>query len=371
MTKKNRFEVLFNNLNKKLKFIDYLIKVLVMVIILFLLLEFISFIAVQVYEDNDSRFYSEVYSDKEWAELYFKEFKDSFEAEYYPYVGYRRVPNFKGEFINLDENSIRKTENNCSDSDTIKIFVFGGSTIWGTGARDIGTIPSYLAKDLCESFSVEITNFGESGYTSSQEVIRLILELRNGNVPDVVVFYDGVNDVYSSYQNNVAGVPQNIENRKADFNSRKNLNIKGYLINSNFMEILKKVVKTSREKNLIEKGLSSSLSDETTAIYLNNVKIVKILEKEYGFKSLFYWQPAVYTKNELSGNEKDEINLDMTFGGLYLHVTDGINNSDSVVDLTGVFNVNKTIFIDDVHISEDGNEIIAKVIAEDIRKVYL
>ena len=61
----------------------------------------------------------------------------------------------------------------------------------------------------------------------------------------------------------------------------------------------------------------------------------------------------------------------MTFGGLYLHVTDGINNSDSVVDLTGVFNVNKTIFIDDVHISEDGNEIIAKVIAEDIRKVYL
>ena len=50
--------------------------------------------------------------------------------------------------------------------------MFGGSTMWGTGARDACTIPSLLARALQgRGMSLEIINFGETGYVRTQEVI--------------------------------------------------------------------------------------------------------------------------------------------------------------------------------------------------------
>ena len=59
---------------------------------------------------------------------------------------------------------------------------------------------------------------GESGYVNTQSLLALELELRGGNVPDEVIFYDGVNDVFSTFQNNEAGLPQNEQNRATEFN---------------------------------------------------------------------------------------------------------------------------------------------------------
>jgi hypothetical protein len=37
-------------------------------------------------------------------------------------------------------------------------------------------------------------NFGESGFVSTQSVIQLMQELQSGNIPHLVIYYDGVND---------------------------------------------------------------------------------------------------------------------------------------------------------------------------------
>ena len=50
-------------------------------------------------------------------------------------------------------------------------------------------------------------------------MMELFLQLREGNIPDLVVFYDGVNDVFSAYQQGKAGIPQNENNREKEFNS--------------------------------------------------------------------------------------------------------------------------------------------------------
>jgi hypothetical protein len=65
------------------------------------------------------------------------------------------------------------------------------------GAPDWGTIPAYLQEELEERFNgaVCVVNYGEDGFASTQEVILLLIELQRGNVPDAVIFYDGVNDV--------------------------------------------------------------------------------------------------------------------------------------------------------------------------------
>ena len=49
--------------------------------------------------------------------------------------------------------------------------------------------------------SVCVRNYGETGWVSTQELIKLMLELkRTGRKPDLVIFYDGANDVYLPYQ---------------------------------------------------------------------------------------------------------------------------------------------------------------------------
>ncbi|MER3445854.1 MAG: hypothetical protein C4291_03015 [Candidatus Dadabacteria bacterium] len=81
--------------------------------------------------------------------------------------------------------------------------MFGGSTMWGTEARDDFTIPSILSKKLWRrGIRCDIVNFSGSGYVSTQEVIALLIELQRGNIPNLVIFYDGINDTYSAYQHN-------------------------------------------------------------------------------------------------------------------------------------------------------------------------
>ena len=71
--------------------------------------------------------------------------------------------------------------------------------MWGYGSPDWGTIPAYLQARLNEEDSNAcVVNLADVAYNSTQEVIQLLLELQSGNVPDMVIFYDGVNDISSA-----------------------------------------------------------------------------------------------------------------------------------------------------------------------------
>ena len=161
-------------------------------------------------------------SDPTWVDKYYKEFSRSFVAQWRSYVYWRRKP-YHGNHINIDTNGIRLTTLTKpiqQESRTpVKIFMFGGSTIWGTGARDAFTIPSILLQELHnKGVATEVINFGETGYVSTQEVIALLLQLQKGQLPDLVIFYDGINDLFSAYQQRVAGLTENEYNRVNEFN---------------------------------------------------------------------------------------------------------------------------------------------------------
>ena len=84
----------------------------------------------------------------------------------------------------------------------------------------IETIPSLLARDarLNGGWRAEIRNLAEIGYVSTQELIALVRELQGGYRPDIVIFYDGVNDTTSAFLEREAGVTTNEVNRRAEFN---------------------------------------------------------------------------------------------------------------------------------------------------------
>ncbi len=68
--------------------------------------------------------------------------------------------------------------------------------MWGWGQRDQHTIPSEFARlSEQEGVPVHVTNFGQLAYVHWQEVLLFERALAHRPPPDLVVFYDGVNDV--------------------------------------------------------------------------------------------------------------------------------------------------------------------------------
>ena len=133
------------------------------------------------------------YEKKEWAFNHFLEFS-KLETEYKDFVTWRRLP-YSGKTINIDKNGFRFTKDYSDGNSKKNILFFGGSAMWGTGSNDENTIPSLYSKE----YKLKTYNFGESGYTSRQSLALLInLYLEEKIKPDknIIIFYDGFNDVF-------------------------------------------------------------------------------------------------------------------------------------------------------------------------------
>jgi hypothetical protein len=142
------------------------------------------------------------YAEQDWSSRYWPEHQLALKKNYHPYVIWRS-PAFTGVMLNIDQDGVRKTPGSeCRPSDAYKVFVFGGSAMWGWGVPDWGTIPAYLQTELQATHDepVCVVNFGENAYVSTQSLIQLQLLLESGNVPDVIIFYDGVNEVLAASQ---------------------------------------------------------------------------------------------------------------------------------------------------------------------------
>src|SRR5215813_4407022 len=169
------------------------------------------------------RIKADTYSDSAWASKYYQEIEEIEKGRtlrWQSYVYWRRTPR-RGEYINIGPDGLRKTISvsmSEGDGPPMKVFMFGGSTMWGLGAGDDSTIPSIFAEEAKnKGVNCEVVNFGQYAYVSTQEVIELMLQLQKGNIPDIVIFYDGVNDTFSGFQLSVPGLPHDEIRREKEF----------------------------------------------------------------------------------------------------------------------------------------------------------
>lgn len=327
-------------------------------------------------EISDVRVRADTYANADWVDDYFRELWQT-QVGWEPYV-YWRYKRFKGKYLNITGEGIRITFNSSSflgpDDKHFKLFMFGGSTMFGTGARDSHTIPSIVSNVLhSEGFEVWIRNFGQSGYVSTQELSALIIELQKGNVPDLVVFYDGVNDVFSGYQSRVAGIPQNEINREIEFNSAKDINkaaglfVGSLLRHSKLLDFFGVKKATTNMPGQRE----DQLARDIVSIYGANVKLIQGLAKEFGFQAIFYWQPTIFTKKSRSNYEEQQRENYEFLEPLTRSVLEELRNSKiPVTDLSDVFDeYQEPLYIDFCHLGERGNHLVGNKIAYDIQKV--
>jgi lysophospholipase L1-like esterase len=333
-----------------------------------------------------------VYPGQSWVHPYMSELGGALHEQWRSYVYWRSRP-YRGSFINIDGHGIRQTWNGspASSPNRLKIFMFGGSTMWGWGSRDEFTIASLTSKRLAKQLTSTpwVVNYGEPGYVSTQEVITLMLELRQGNIPDIAIFYDGVNDAWSAFQNGVAGIPQNEFNRVTEFNARDRLNVRGgFLEKLGLYRFTRSVAgglgRSESTGSAQRRSRDSALVGDTVDVYFANVKLVNALAREFGFRTVFFWQPTMYSKKVLSPEEdRWRREGEGRSGRTTRAFADDYRAFDAafkrrlqsgqvanVYDLSGIFERDpRTIFIDRFHVSEVGNETVAGAIADVVRRL--
>jgi lysophospholipase L1-like esterase len=236
-------------------------------------------------------------------------------AEWRPYI-YWRTRARSGPHLNMDADGLRRTWNaDPGDADPMRVFMFGASTLLGYKVRDDYTTPSFVAKVLARECEVPVvvTNFGQMGYVSTQDLIALLLELQRGNVPDVAVFYNGTVDIESSYDAQVAGFPRWEHLRRDAF--------------QDFRRAV--LVRLARRSSLVELGLLyvdgwnwaipgvwkppqsdqafQRLAEETLRVYASNVKLADGLGKGLGFDVMHFWQPVIWSQRSLSPYERSVV----------------------------------------------------------------
>jgi lysophospholipase L1-like esterase len=343
----------------------------------------------------DRRVRADTYTETSWVGGLFRE-ERRVRAQWHSYVYWRERP-FQGEHINIDADGIRRTTPvapvSAASGRPLRIFMFGGSTLWGSGAREAFTIPSLLARRLqAAGVAATVVNMGAVGYVSTQEVIGLLLRLQKSDVPDLVIFYDGVNDTYSAFQQQIAGLPHNEFNRVVEFNlarpshfwRRGQLVLRDVAARLSTVRLLRSLVGgTDQEQQIgvrppllehLASNDDANLPGAVIARYRGSVELVKAWAAHYGFRALFYWQPTIFDKPALTAYERTQRERHAEMAPFFRETYDTLRRAPppgmDVHDLSGIFaDVALPMYADWCHLGESGNEAIATRMARDLLQV--
>jgi hypothetical protein len=102
------------------------------------------------------------YANVTWAPQHFRKLKQA-KWDYRSFIGWRRRP-FEGATISVGGPYGQRRTIDDGTNEAKTVYFFGGSTMWGTGVRDDGTIPSQFAAAI----GYRSENFGETAYTNPQ-----------------------------------------------------------------------------------------------------------------------------------------------------------------------------------------------------------
>ena len=235
-------------------------------------------------------------------------------------LGDELIPNQQSNSITINSLGFRGDEFSPEKPDDVfRIFMLGGSTMFGHGATsDQTTIPGYMQKFLQnqeDKFKIEIINGGIQGADSFAELNLTETKLLSYS-PDMVIVYDGWNDL--------------------------------------------------REENTAE-----TLRDNWNLIceigQQNNFDVIIALQPIAGFgNKILTEQEAKYAKFGTNYNATPLINSLSEYEKYTSNLND-LENCTSSTNLRTVFdNESSPIYWDQGHVSDNGNNIVAKALFDEI-----
>jgi len=297
---------------------------------------------------------------------------------------YYRQREYDGKYVHIDAQGHRRTVGNSTAGDRLRIFIFGGSTVWGWGQDDASTLASLLIAELKPRGvgEIEIVNFGELSYVSGQDLSAFLQTLRY-DPPHLAIFYGGANEGFSTFQNNQPGLAFNESAVKERV--ERDYRPSSFLRSYDFKEYLKEKSALARMTfNLRDRFAAAAKSREMAStaasvdqlgaasvdVYLKNVRAIRALAKEFRVEAHVFLQPVLLLKSPRAKDEDSflaAVDFEPRFRGIvesfYSHLRPR-THEDSIVDLSEVFRDDATSrFTDWVHVNREANVQIARVIA--------
>lgn len=281
-------------------------------------------------------------------------------------LSYWVVEPFAGDYINVSERGLRRTISIDGKADAPLVYFFGGSTMWGEGARDAFTIPSQVAQLLqADDSPARVQNYGQTGYVSAQDLILFQAQLALGNIPKLAVFYQGFNDVLSAQLQGMSGIPYQELRRASDAEA-------GRLLRQG-QPVLQSPSSRPEQLNWSLIATAGATADDVVDRWMANRRLIRAAGREFGVDVLFVWQPTLFSKSPLTEFEiwmLAENDRELPgFSELYRNVNRLVRKRmlaeawDDVVLLNDIFNDRRDdIFVDNVHTHEIGNRQVAEAI---------
>ena len=303
-------------------------------------------------------------------------FSRAAELQYEAYEEWTSIPNLRQPGRHVGPDGFRIVPYDKPPKDNArKVFILGGSAVFGTTNRDSETVPAYLGRSLGPEFRV--FNLGEGGFNSVQELNRLMRVLALGNIPNIVIFYDGFNDVW----NGVVQAPVIRGHMYLDYFQDSlfegNMFL-GPLKKTNLYHLSKWVQARILPRPKEEDRAADFKASRVVDLWLENMRMAKAICDQYGIQSYFIWQPSLYLGHtQLHEKErawfnaygKEDMAIQKGLSEAYKYAADRFARLDhskypKVYDFTGIFDQEtEAIYTDFVHVTPKGNEIIARNIA--------
>ena len=226
---------------------------------------------------------------------------------YKPFVQFGESP-YQGKYVNVDESGFRLSKNQGPwplAKENFNVFIFGGSTAFGYGVPDEETIASYL-QDYLSGINllgkrVAVYNFGQGNYFSTQERILFEQLLNSGNIPNLAIFIDGLNEFYYNEDKPIFTelFEQITGNRPRALKYLSLRAMESLPIAKAANLISNKIFKN--DKLNLDEGIynDSALINRVIDRYFKNKKLIEATASVYKIKPVFVWQPIPLYKYDL------------------------------------------------------------------------
>jgi hypothetical protein len=281
--------------------------------------------------------------------------------------------NVSTRYVNVTDGRRRSWQPPACDCPTVRVWAFGGSTGYGYFQRDDHTLSSELARlAFADGVRLEVTNFSVPAYTLWQEVARFQYLLTiEPEAPELVLFYDGANELGIQIGRNIEGYGDDESPGSAlDGPMRvlfpRALGILGWS-SSPLDELLGATVARRGPTPYLP---PEQVAEHALARYSQSVDAARTVARGSGVEAAFSWQPLFDPEHpQLAEPEASADGVADEWGATVRAAASslpaGITNLSTVLD-----DLDRPVYLDQMHLNEYGTRVVAAAWYEQLRPTF-
>ncbi len=220
---------------------------------------------------------------------------------YEPYTGWGNDPAAAAPGVILDAAGLRCVPGSSTDPSAFTVYVYGGDAVLGASIADSATIPCFLQEglDSYRQAPVRVENRAGPGWTSTQALVDLVLSLRSGAEPNLVLFIGGFEDASTAWSAGEAGGHLCMEAMgSALANPGRSTGggpWKAALQSTETWGFISSLLPGSADSatDAGDGANPESLGVEAAGVFLANAGMAERLGRIHGFECRFCWLPGV------------------------------------------------------------------------------